>query len=173
MADVTVDHHFGPSMLLAAIRDGASVNRASLRQLSFLYPNMMDIVCFSHTIDNVGDHFQFKVLDSFTRYWVRLFSRSQAARLLWKERTGISMKSHSETQWWSKWEILNQVVDFFGDVEPFLRENEKICPANRQHLLSIIENPKICKTFVWSWHQSLMLEFTLLKLPTALRVTDL
>ena len=52
------------------------------------------------------------------------------------------MKSHSETRWWSKWEILNQVVDFFGDVEPFLRENENICPANRQHLLNIIENPQ-------------------------------
>ena len=41
-----------------------------------------------------------------------------------------------------EWEILNQVVDFFGDVEPFLRENEYICPANRQRLLNIIENPQ-------------------------------
>ena len=142
MSFVAVDHHFGPSMLLAAIRDGASVNGAALRQLSFFYPNMMDIVCFSHTIDNVGDHFQFRVLDSFIRYWASLFSRSHTARLLWKEITGISMKSHSETRWWSKWEILNQVADFFGDVEPFLRENENICPANRQHLLDIIDNPQ-------------------------------
>ena len=64
MSYVAVDHHFGSSMLLAAIRDGASVNRAALRQLSFFYPNKMDIVCFSHTIHNVGDHFQFKVLDT-------------------------------------------------------------------------------------------------------------
>ena len=142
MSYVAVDHHFGPSMLLAAIRDGASVNGAALRQLSFFYPNMMDIVCFSHTIDNVGNHFQFNVLDSFTRYWVSLFSRSHTARLLWKERTGISMNSQSETRWWSKWEILRQVADFFGDVEPFLRENETICPANRQHLLNIIDNPQ-------------------------------
>ena len=142
MCYVAVDHHFGPSMLLAAIRDGASVNGAALRQLSFFYPEMMDIVCFSHTIDNVGNHFQFRVLDSFTRYWVSLFSRGHTARLLWKEKTGVSMKSHSETRWWSKWEILNQVVDFFGDVEPFLRENENICPTNCQHLLDIIDNPQ-------------------------------
>ena len=50
MPYVAVDHHFGPSMLLAAIRDGASGNGAALRQLSFFYTNMMDIVCFSHTI---------------------------------------------------------------------------------------------------------------------------
>ena len=85
-------------MFLAAIRDGASVNGAALCQLSFFYPNMMDIVCFSHTID-VGDHSQFRVLDSFICYWVSLFSRSHTVRILWKEITGISMKSHGETQW--------------------------------------------------------------------------
>lgn len=51
---VAVEHQFGPNMLIAAIRYGASVNGAALRQLLFFYPNMMDIVIFSHTIDNVG-----------------------------------------------------------------------------------------------------------------------
>ena len=31
---------------------------------------------------------------------------------------------------------------FLGDVEPFLRENETICQANRQNLLNIIDNPQ-------------------------------
>ena len=30
----------------------------ALRQLKFFFPNLMDIVCFSHTIDNVGGHFE-------------------------------------------------------------------------------------------------------------------
>ena len=28
------------------------------------------------------------------------------------------------------------------DVEPFLRENEEICPANCQHLLEIFDDPQ-------------------------------
>ena len=38
--------------------------------------------------------------------------------------------------------VLSQVVDYFGYVEPFIRENEEICPANRQHLLEIFDDPQ-------------------------------
>jgi hypothetical protein len=37
------------------------------------------------------------------------------------------------------------VVNYFGYVEPFLRENEEICPANRQHLLEIFDDPQTCQ----------------------------
>ena len=40
--------------------------------------------------------------------------------------------------------MLKQVLDLFGDVEPFLRENEEICPANRGHLLEIFD-PQSCQ----------------------------
>ncbi|KAK3723054.1 hypothetical protein QZH41_000310 [Actinostola sp. cb2023] len=52
------------------------------------------------------------------------------------------MKSHSNTRWWSKWEVLKQVADYFGDVLPFLEENVNLSPATRQHLLDIFENPQ-------------------------------
>ena len=100
----------------------------------------MDIVCFSHTIDNVGAHFVFRILDSFTQHWVSLFAHSYNARLLWKEKTEQSMRSHSATRWWSKWEILQQVLVYFGFVEPFLRENEELSKASRQQLLEIFDN---------------------------------
>lgn len=32
--------------------------------------------------------------------------------------------------------------NYFGFVEPFLRENEEICPSNRGHLLEILDNPQ-------------------------------
>ena len=41
--------------------------------------------------------------------------------------------------------MLKQVFDLFGDVEPFLRENEEICPANREHLLEIFDDPQSCQ----------------------------
>ena len=119
------------------MRDGASVNGAALRQLSFFYSELLDIVFFSHTIDNVGNHFEFQVLDLFFRYWIGMFSH-----LLWRGKTGQSIQTCSETRWWSKWEVLNQVLIYFGFVEPFLRENEEICLSSRGHLLEIIDNPQ-------------------------------
>ena len=69
--------------LLAAMKDGASVNQAALQQVRFFFPQLLDDTCFSHTIDNVGKHFKFRVLDTFAQYWVSLFSHSAAARLAW------------------------------------------------------------------------------------------
>ena len=98
----------------------------------------MDVVYFSLTSDNVRSHFQFRVLEVFFRHWVNLFAHSFNARLLWRERTGQSMKSHSVTRWWSKWEILKQVSDFVGEVVPLLHKNQNLSPVTCQHLFEIL-----------------------------------
>ena len=82
MTCLAVDYKFGSNMLIGGMRDGAAVNGAALRQLKFFFPNLMDSVCFSHTIDNVGGHFEFRILDSFTQHWIGLFAHSYNARLL-------------------------------------------------------------------------------------------
>ena len=103
----------------------------------------MDITCFSHTINNVGSKFVFKVLDVFFHHWVNLFAHSYNAKLLWKQKTGKSMSSHNNTRWWSKWEMLKQVSDYSnGDVAPFLQENDNLSPQTRRHLLDIFESPQ-------------------------------
>ena len=73
MSCLAVDYHFGPTALIGGMRDGVSVNGAALRQLMFFYPKRFDVVCFSNTIDNVGNHFEFKILDLFARYWISIF----------------------------------------------------------------------------------------------------
>ena len=50
------------------------------------------------------------------------------------------MSKHSDTRWWSKWDILQQALYYFGDIEPFLRENEELSPAVRRHLLEIFDD---------------------------------
>ena len=40
--------------LLAAMRDGASVNQAAPNRIQFSFPKMLNIVCFSYTLDNEG-----------------------------------------------------------------------------------------------------------------------
>ena len=138
---LAVEYGMQPNHLLATMRDGASVNEAGLRQVMFFFPNILNVICFSHTIDNVGKHFEFSVLDTFSRCWNTMFSLSPAARLLWKTRTGTAMRLHSKTRWWSKWQVLNQVMEFFGDVEPFLREHDNLSPVCRASLLEIFDDP--------------------------------
>ena len=145
MSCLAVDYNFGPGAIIGELRDGASVNGTASRQLKFFYADRFDVVCFSHTLDNVGSHFEFKALNSFIRFWISFFSHSYNARLAWREKTGQSIRTFSDTRWWSKWEVLKQVLDLFGDVEPFLRENEEICPANRGHLLEISDDPQSCQ----------------------------
>ena len=130
-----------PDELLASMKDGAAVNEAALSQVSFFFPNIFNVTCFSHTIDNVGKHFEFGVLDTSSRYWNTPFSLSPSARITWKTRTGTAMRLSSETRWWSKWEVLNLVMQCFGDVEPFLRENENLAPSCRRHLLELFDDP--------------------------------
>ena len=125
MSCLAVKYDFGPNTIIGRIRDGASVNGVALQQLKFFYSNLFDVVCFSHTIENVGNHFELRILDSFTQYWVSLFAHSFNAWLLWKEKTGQAMCTHSDTRRWSKWDILQQArLYYFGYIEPFLRGNE-------------------------------------------------
>ena len=56
---LAMDYNFGPGAIIGGMRDGASVNAAALRQLKFFYADLFDVVCFSHTLDNVGSHFEF------------------------------------------------------------------------------------------------------------------
>ena len=108
MTRIAFNHDFGPNILLAGMRE----------QVIFFYPNVMDVISFSLTINNVGFHFVSRVLDTFFRHWVNLFAHSYNAKLLWKERTGKSMCSHSNTRWWSKWELLKQVSQAKDCVKP-------------------------------------------------------
>lgn len=61
--------------------------------------------------------------------------------LLWKERTGQSYQGYSATRWWSKYEVMKQLMDLFGDVKPFLEE-VTVSPATVEKLLSVFRNPR-------------------------------
>jgi len=44
-------------LVLAAMRDIASVNNLAMRTVKVIYPNILDVGCFSHTLDIVGEKF--------------------------------------------------------------------------------------------------------------------
>ena len=77
--------------VIAAMRDSAFVNGCALRAVKELYPKMFEVTCFSHTIGLVGSRFEVPTPDQFIQWWIQLFSRSAAAKLRWKERTGVAI----------------------------------------------------------------------------------
>jgi len=85
----------------------------------------LNIGCFSHTIDHVGEHFVTLNLSEFMTGWINLFSHSPKTRMIWKELTERSMGSYSATHWWSRWELMEQLLIQFRDVEGFLN-NENL-----------------------------------------------
>ena len=88
--------------LLASMHDRASTNAVALTTAKVLYPEIVDVGCFSHTLDHVGEWFSTPTLNEFVTNWIMLFAHSPKARLTWKTRTGISVKSYCKTRWWSR-----------------------------------------------------------------------
>ncbi len=43
--------------LIASMHDRASVNNVAVRTLKIVFPQLLDIGCFSHTLDHVGENF--------------------------------------------------------------------------------------------------------------------
>lgn len=129
------------ALLLAAMRDRASVNDVAVRTLKILYPNVVDIGCFSHTLDHVGEKMETTILDQFMKAWISLFAHSPKSRIAFKTQTGQSPKTHSATRWWSKFEVIKQVHDLFGDIPNFL--NTADLPAvTKKKLTDICNQPQ-------------------------------
>ena len=129
-----------PQLLLAAMRDGASVNGVAMRTVSIIYPNVLDMRCLSHTLNLVGGKFVTPVLSSFVSLWISLFSHSPKTKALWREQTGKSMALFSNTRWWSRWEVMHQIKVQFGVVVPFLTNEDLRSSAAHSHLLAIVQN---------------------------------
>ncbi|CAB4023964.1 RNA-directed DNA polymerase from transposon BS [Paramuricea clavata] len=128
---------------VATMRDRASVNNVAVRTIKVIFPNILDIGCFSHTLDHVGEKFDTPVLTKFIKHWVSLFAHSPHAKLLWKDRTGKSLTTYSPTRWWSQWECIKQdLFLFYPHVTAFLTANRDTgtAPATTRKLLDIIAN---------------------------------
>lgn len=126
-------------LVVAAMRDRASVNDVAMQTVAVIYNNILDIGCFSHTTDHIGEKMRTPVLDEFSKGWISILSRSPKARLSWRSRTGISPRSYSPTRWWSRLEVLRQLHDTFGDVVDFLQGD--VSTTSSKCILEILEDP--------------------------------
>ena len=85
---LSAEYGISSSHILGCMHDRAACNVIALRTLKIVFPALVDVVCFSHTLDLVGDKFCTPVLSSFIIWWISLFSHSPKSVLLRKERTG-------------------------------------------------------------------------------------
>ena len=123
--------------VVAFMRDRASVNNVAMRTVSVLYNSMIDIGCFSHTLDHVGENMNTPILNEFTKHWISLFSHSPKVR----SRTGFSSPSYCATRWWSRFKVIHQMHNRFGDVSAFLRENTDLPAVTTKKMVDVLNNP--------------------------------
>ena len=136
---LSTNYGISPDHLIASMRDRASANNVAMRTMAIVYPKVLDVGCFSHTLDRVGEHFKTPTLSEFCTSWISLFSHSPNAKLLWREQTGRAIVSYSATRWWSKWEVYNQMLLQFADIQSFLEKND-IGKATRKKLISLLQD---------------------------------
>ena len=139
IVSLTTELGIESDLLIAAIRDCASVNNVAIRTLSIVFPKVLDIGYFSHTPDHVGEHMKIPVLEEFLKGWIGLFSRSPKARLAYNSLTGVPVPSYSDARWWLKWEVMNHLLKLFDSVSSFLDKTD--LPSSRLKLQEIISGP--------------------------------
>ena len=106
-----------------------------------LYNHLTDIGCFSHTLDHVHveERMNTPVLNDFSKGWIGMFSRSPKLRLRWRTQTGGCAPSYSTTRWWSHFEVIDQRLEAFGDVQTFV-SNDDLPPASSRKLQMILQS---------------------------------
>ena len=118
-------------------RNGEALNGAACNILKdVMYPKLVDLICISHCLDNVGKRFETPLLDAFLH---SLFTHSPAAKMSWRDQAGEAIKSYSCTRWWSWWEMLAQIQKIFHHVLPFLQALQS-SPTACEKLLRMLQD---------------------------------
>ena len=52
------------------------MNGCAMRTIKVIFPHIVDVGCYSHMIDLVGEKFNTPILDEFIRLWISSFAHS-------------------------------------------------------------------------------------------------
>ena len=122
------------------MRNRASTNCVAVCTLKIVYPRLLDVGCFSHSLDRVGEYFNIPILSEFTSARITMLSHSPKVRVIWKEQ---SNGSYSATRWWSRWEIMKQLMVQYPEIEMFVRNNPEVAPASHAKLITFFEDKQM------------------------------
>ena len=104
------------------MRDRASTNNVAMRTMAVVYPSMLDVGCFPHTLDHVGITFTlqpFKILGLHGLVSLPIAIRPECSGGSRQESRWQATVPH----WWC------------SRLEPFFQRNDDIVPTTRAKLL--------------------------------------
>ena len=67
MTSLSTELSIPQHLVVSTMCDRASVNDVAMRTINVLYNNVMDVGCFSHTLDHVGENMNTPILEEFTK----------------------------------------------------------------------------------------------------------
>ena len=66
---ISTEMGISSDLVVGAMHDRASVNEVAMRTVKVIYQNLLDVGCFSHTLDRVGEYMKTPILDEFFKVW--------------------------------------------------------------------------------------------------------
>lgn len=142
-----------PTHVVCISRDSASVNGAACTLLTgstFAYSE--NVLCISHTLNNVGSRIHFDVLSSFMTPWLELVggrNPHRGAQSLWRQTVAPrSVPGYSQVRWHSLAEIQFVLAEEFDKLASFLTNLDTLGygEATRAKLHTILDDPHTCRT---------------------------
>lgn len=130
-------------LVLSAARDSCATNGAALRSLKLCaMPNVMDVMCFSHTLHNCAKHMDLEVLESWLTPWLQLMAHSHRAKCVWRDETGEPPVLFSKVRWWSRMECASQIARHFHCLDNFVNiiERENVGDATTTALGNMLRS---------------------------------
>jgi len=112
-----------------AIRDGASVNTSAVDSFSrFCAKQCKDVICFSHSLNVIGncltDQVTLSSLKEFIQCWSRLVKNSQVCRSTFHNLCQKKVEYLSYVRWFTLSEVINQVLSQFSAVKQIITSKE-------------------------------------------------
>ena len=102
MSKITFEMGIAPGDIVVAIRDRARYGKVAMDVLLPIWDNALDMECFAHTLNHVGEQLKHPNLDPLLQALSYMWSASTKARFMWKQLTGRMPPTASETRWWSR-----------------------------------------------------------------------
>lgn len=86
--------------------------------------NIFDMPCFPHIVNLIGEKLDIPLASQFIRHLASIFSFSHASRMEWRELSGSAFPSHSQTRWYSLFQVAAYVAKNFHTVIRFLETSQ-------------------------------------------------
>jgi hypothetical protein len=102
MSKITFEMGIAPGDIVVAIRDRARYGKVAMDVLLPIWDNALDMECFAHTLNHVGEQLKHPNLDPLLQALSYMWSVSPKARSMWRQLTGRMPPTASETRWWSR-----------------------------------------------------------------------